>query len=226
MFSQSREIIVSGNKGEDFMRAAGIGSDRVHRIPLVPGWDGPAHVISGPKRPFDLVWCAHIENEVKNVAFFAEVCERLARRRVNLKVLIVGSGAEQATILNRLANASIAFEHHASVPWHEMGEMFSSARVLHLPSNVEAWGMVCNEAMQCGTPCIVSPFVGAGGDLVVDEVNGHVLPLDADIWTAATETLLDDSARWAHMSQAARGSMAARSAEASAASLAHVLYAL
>jgi glycosyltransferase involved in cell wall biosynthesis len=226
VFSRTREFVVSGTKGEDFMREAGIAKDHIHRVPLVPGWDGPAQVASGPARPFDLVWCAHMENEVKNVTFFAEVCERLAQRRPDLKVLVVGSGAEQATTLNRLARASIAFEHRASVPWHGMAEVFSSARVLHLPSHVEAWGMVCNEAMQCGTPCIVSPFVGAGGDLVVDGINGRVLPLDADMWAAATDSLLEDTVLWSAMSNAARNSMAARSAEASAASLAHILYAL
>jgi glycosyltransferase involved in cell wall biosynthesis len=62
--------------------------------------------------------------------------------------------------------------------------------------------LVCNEAMQCGTPCIVSPFVGAAGELVVDEACGLVRPLAVEQWADAISRLIGDPVRWSTMSRA------------------------
>jgi glycosyltransferase involved in cell wall biosynthesis len=88
--------------------------------------------------------------------------------------------------------------------------------LLLLPSNREPWGLVCNEALQCGTPCLVSPHVGAANDLVLDGVNGRVLPLDVDRWVIAAAELLGDASAWSAMSERARASMASRGIESSA----------
>src|SRR5439155_25714157 len=47
-----------------------------------------------------------------------------------------------------------------------------------LPSDgEETWGLVVNEAMRCGRPCLVSDRVGCGPDLVVTGKTGFVFPL-------------------------------------------------
>jgi glycosyltransferase involved in cell wall biosynthesis len=56
---------------------------------------------------------------------------------------------------------------------------FALCEAFILPSLYEEWGLVVNEAMACGVPVIVSTKVGAGFDLVQDDVNGfHFDPLD------------------------------------------------
>ena len=45
-----------------------------------------------------------------------------------------------------------------------------------VPSHREPWGVVVNEALACGCPVIVTDRVGAAADLVVDGVNGRVVP--------------------------------------------------
>lgn len=47
--------------------------------------------------------------------------------------------------------------------------------VLCLPSSMETWGLVVNEALACGRPAIVSDAVGCGPDLVTPD-NGWVVP--------------------------------------------------
>ena len=55
-------------------------------------------------------------------------------------------------------------------------DAYLAADVLVLPSERETWGLVVNEAMACGCPCIVSDRVGCGPDLVIPEVTGVVSP--------------------------------------------------
>jgi glycosyltransferase involved in cell wall biosynthesis len=114
-----------------------------------------------------------------------------------------------------LTYAGVNWKHDGVVDWREMDEVFSSARVLLLPSLWEPWGLVCNEAMQCGAPCIVSPFVGAADDLVVAGVNGEVCELDADLWAQRTLSIVNDPARWGQLSTEARAAAASRSLEKS-----------
>ncbi len=116
-----------------------------------------------------------------------------------------------------LAEAGVAFRHDETVPWDEMQAVFCDARLLLLPSRREPWGLVCNEAMQCGTPCLVSPFVGAADDLVIDRVTGRVLPLEVERWAEAAAQLLDDPVTWSRLSEAGRTAMAGRGLGAAAA---------
>ena len=55
-------------------------------------------------------------------------------------------------------------------------ELYALAEWTVVPSHREPWGVVVNEALACGSAVIVSDRVGAGTDLVVDGVNGRVVP--------------------------------------------------
>src|SRR5699024_7358948 len=48
------------------------------------------------------------------------------------------------------------------------------ADVFVLPSRFEPWGLVVNEAMTCGVPCIVSSQVGCRLDLIREGQTGFV----------------------------------------------------
>lgn len=58
----------------------------------------------------------------------------------------------------------------------ELIELLALADAALVPSRSEPWGVVVNEALACGCPVIASDAVGAVEDLVVDEVNGRVVP--------------------------------------------------
>jgi glycosyltransferase involved in cell wall biosynthesis len=60
----------------------------------------------------------------------------------------------------------------------EIAKAYIAADMLVLPSDGgETWGLVVNEAMCCGRPCIVSDQVGCGPDLVQSGQTGAVFPL-------------------------------------------------
>lgn len=62
---------------------------------------------------------------------------------------------------------------------------YVAADVLVVPSGHETWGMVVNEAMWSGLPCLVSDQVGCGPDLVARQGTGEVFPLDDEAALAA-----------------------------------------
>jgi glycosyltransferase involved in cell wall biosynthesis len=52
-----------------------------------------------------------------------------------------------------------------------------AADALVLPSDGgETWGLVVNEAMVCGRPCLVSDQVGCGPDLIEEGRTGAIFP--------------------------------------------------
>jgi glycosyltransferase involved in cell wall biosynthesis len=91
------------------------------------------------------------------------------------RLVFVGSGP-QAESLRQLAR-SLRVE---GVHWEgfvnqmELPVYYKAADVLVLPSRFEPWGLVVNEAMACGTPCIVSSLVGSGADLIEGRDTGLV----------------------------------------------------
>lgn len=54
----------------------------------------------------------------------------------------------------------------------ELGRYFVAADVFVLPSVFETWGLVVNEAMECGLPVVVSNRVGCARDLVIEGKTG------------------------------------------------------
>ncbi|HVX09723.1 MAG TPA: glycosyltransferase family 4 protein [Pirellulales bacterium] len=60
----------------------------------------------------------------------------------------------------------------------ELPAYYQAADALVLPSDAsETWGLVVNEAMACGRPCIVSDAAGCGPDLVDNADTGFDFPL-------------------------------------------------
>ena len=61
-------------------------------------------------------------------------------------------------------------------PTARLIELFALADAAVLPSRAETWGVIVNEALACGCPVVVSDAVGAVEDLVVEGVNGRIVP--------------------------------------------------
>ena len=74
----------------------------------------------------------------------------------------------------------------------ELPEAYVMADVLCLPSEgSETWGLVCNEALACGTPVVVSDAVGCAPDLALEGQTGAVFPLgDVDALANALQRAL------------------------------------
>ena len=92
-------------------------------------------------------------------------------------VLIAGSGeAEErcrlAAMKSRADVKFLGFQNQT-----EIARLYGIADCLVLPSDSgETWGLVVNEALAAGLPCIVSDRVGCGPDLVENGKTGFVIP--------------------------------------------------
>ena len=89
------------------------------------------------------------------------------------RLMLVGREAELPTLLAALPpDARERCEYAGFQPPEELPRFFARADVFVLPSRYDGWGVVVNQAVGAGLPVICSDMVGAGHDLVDDEVNG------------------------------------------------------
>ena len=77
----------------------------------------------------------------------------------------------------------MAAELDVTVSWvgflnqSELGKAYASANCLALPSDWgESWGLVVNEALAAGLPCVVSDRVGCSPDLIEEGATGLAYP--------------------------------------------------
>jgi glycosyltransferase involved in cell wall biosynthesis len=94
----------------------------------------------------------------------------------NTRVLLVlyGTGSLESKLAERANNPSIHLAGQALQS--DLAEAYASADIFVLPSLFEPWGLVVNEAMAAGLPCVVSDAVGAAEDLVTDGTSGLIVP--------------------------------------------------
>jgi glycosyltransferase involved in cell wall biosynthesis len=57
----------------------------------------------------------------------------------------------------------------------ELPSAFAAADCLLVPSTWESWGLIVNEALASGVPCVVTSRVAAAADLIVEGETGHVV---------------------------------------------------
>lgn len=96
-------------------------------------------------------------------------------------LVYVGDGplkAELESLARTRAGPCVRFLPFANQT--EMPARYLLADILALPSrgSYETWGLVVNEAMHLGVPCLVSDLVGCQRDLVLPGETGWVFPAD------------------------------------------------
>lgn len=120
------------------------------------------------------------------LAAFAQLDERA-------RLLLVGREAELPALLEPLpAEIRARIEYAGFQAPEALPEFFARANVFVLPSRYDGWGVVVNQALGAGLPVVCSDMVGAGHDLVADEVNGLKFPAgDVAVLTEQMQRFLD-----------------------------------
>jgi glycosyltransferase involved in cell wall biosynthesis len=118
-----------------------------------------------------------VKNLSRLLKAFAQARQSALRGR-DWGLILLGDGVQKAE-LQAQAGEGVAFL--PGVPWHEVPTRLALADVFVLPSTLEPWGLVVNEAMACGLPVLVSERCGCAVDLVRDGENGFIIdPYDDD----------------------------------------------
>ncbi|SHJ13641.1 Glycosyltransferase involved in cell wall bisynthesis [Parasporobacterium paucivorans DSM 15970] len=111
--------------------------------------------------------------KVKNIPLLMEVLSKLEKDTV---LVIVGKGEEEARLRKKAielrVDDRVYFFEYQTMPC--LAEFYKLADVFVLPSYFEQWGLVINEALSCGIPCVVSDKAGAADDLIMKNRNGFI----------------------------------------------------
>ena len=142
--------------------------------------------------------CARLVPQ-KNFPALLEAFAILRRRGMaGVSLVIVGDGPERSRIEADVRRLGLLGSVHLA-GFRQIGELpayYALADAFVLPSTVEPWGLVVNEAMACGLPVVVSRRAGCARELVRTSNGRLVNPeVPAEIADALGELLLDPDLR-------------------------------
>jgi glycosyltransferase involved in cell wall biosynthesis len=113
---------------------------------------------------------------VKRPLDFVRAIRDASRLEPSVQALMVGDGPLRETCETFVRSHHVPVSFTGFLNQSQITRAYVVGDVLVLPSAGETWGMVVNEAMACGRPCLVSDRVGSGPDLVVPEETGVTFP--------------------------------------------------
>lgn len=135
----------------------------------------------GLQRPYFLVCSRMIpkKNLGRLIAAYADYrieCEE------PYDLVIIGDGPLQQQVRNQIESLGLADVVNlvGFLQYDEIPPFYWAAEALVHPSTIEQWGLVVNEAMAAGLPCLVSDRCGCVTDLVQPSVTGETFnPFDS-----------------------------------------------
>ena len=151
------------------------------------------------------------------------ILDAVARSGVAERValIVVGEGVLKPELLRRgraLLGPRLLFQ--GFVNQSQLGRFYVAADAFVLPSHMETWGMVANEAMLFGLPVLLSDRVGCSRDLVIPGRTGFSYPGgDPEQLAAHIRWLVEHPRETRQMGEQARAHVARYNAEAAATGL-------
>ena len=110
-----------------------------------------------------------------------DVIEAAGRLGSNVVVAMAGNGSLMEAARDAAARSHVRVTWCGFVNQSAMPRAFAAADCVAVPSRSESWGLIVNEALAAGTPCVVSTGVAAAADLIREGVSGGVHePCDVD----------------------------------------------
>jgi glycosyltransferase involved in cell wall biosynthesis len=153
-----------------------------------------------PEKKYDIVFSGQIIDR-KLPLFFAEVAKMVSGRIGCCKVLIIGAGAMEQELISTLDEYGIDYRFAGFINQEDLPRYYASSKLLLFPTLSDPWGVVANEACAVGVPVLTCNNAGVANDLVIDNYNGYVLPLRAEIWADHIIELLEDDNLYARFSK-------------------------
>jgi glycosyltransferase involved in cell wall biosynthesis len=127
-------------------------------------------------------------------------------------LVLAGDGSEKDRLKERVARANLTnVRFLGNVPREQLADVYQAADVFVLPTLVDCWALVVNEAMASGLPVINSKYAGSTELIVEGETGWVVDPRDQTDVVAKLQAAWDARDRRQAMGSAARKAVAAMS---------------
>lgn len=113
----------------------------------------------------------------KNVSRVLEVVKLLAETRNDFILDLIGDGPEKKKLERFVEDNGISgfVEFHGFRQRDELPFFLARSRCFLFQTDFDIWGLVLNEAMAAGIPCIASIHAGAAHDLIIEGETGFAL---------------------------------------------------
>ena len=103
-----------------------------------------------------------------------DVIEAAARLGSDVVVAMAGNGPLIETMREATGRFNVRVTWCGFLNQSAMPRALAAADCVAVPSASESWGLIVNEALAAGTPCVVSSGVGAAADLIAADSTGVV----------------------------------------------------
>jgi glycosyltransferase involved in cell wall biosynthesis len=121
-----------------------------------------------------------------------DVIAAAARMGPEVTVAMAGSGPLLAEARAAAERLGVRATWCGFLNQRELPALLAAADCVALPSQSESWGLVVNEALACGTPCVVSDRVGCAPDVIHADASGAVFTMgDIDDFARALSRVRD-----------------------------------
>lgn len=139
-----------------------------------------------------LLYVSRIAKE-KNLDFLFTCVRRLAQKRDDFHLLMVGGGPELEYYQSKMAkwNLESIVTFTGMQPKEEANRFFGAADIFVFPSVTETQGIVVTEAMAAGIPVVAVNQMGPS-DIIKDGVDGFLTSLKKEEFSAKIGKLLDN----------------------------------
>jgi len=137
----------------------------------------------------------------KNIILVAEAVSRLAAEGLPVCLLCAGQGDERQSIVERLGSSACC---PGMVLGEDLARLYASADIFAMPSEIEVFCNVVQEAMASGLPAVLAQGGGMGRLIATEETGLIVEDRLAESWARALRTFCADGERRAIVGRAAR----------------------
>lgn len=201
VFRRSVAFLGASKKSSDLYRRYGISCNDIFESCLCI--DNDLYRPDGHQDPeFDLLFVGQFIDR-KMPVFAAKVAVEVQSILGQCRLLLVGDGPLKGEVEAFLADSEVNFEMTGFVQPEELPAKYKNSKIFLFPTKRDPWGVVANEACAAGLPVITTSEAGAAGELVLDRVNGRVLPPNVAEWANVVVGLLSDRSEYNSYSEAA-----------------------
>ena len=181
LLSQFSAGLAVGVRSAAFLRYFGVPDDRIFQTPHCVDNDRFAEAASWrrdadrrgeirqaygiPSGAFVVLFAGKLESKKRPVDLVNALTTLAAMPPVP-HLLIAGSGPLEPAVREAAERLGVACTHLGFVNQSDIPRVYAAADCLALPSDArETWGLVVNEALAAGLPCVVSDEAGCAPDL-------------------------------------------------------------